>query len=130
MAKIVKKLKEVTLNDLAELIRGNSAKTDSLEKQMKEGFDKMGSGAAKLENNILALNSDSYFLKHEQKIQGKVIFETTCGIDDLKKGQIKHSKEISELKDIVKGIFQIEMIDLKKQLAALKEESLKIKKEK
>ena len=84
---------EITIDDLAIMIN---------------------SGFNKIENEISELKKDVSGLK-------KAVFEQGCDIRELKTGQEKHSKEINELKDVVNGVFRIEMMDLKKRVALLEE---------
>jgi len=56
----------------------------------------------------------------------KNVFGLICDVKDLKEGQIKHDNEIQELKDIVTGVFRVEIRELNKRVTMI-EKKLGIK---
>lgn len=93
MAKNKQESNDFTLNDLGLMV--------------KEGFDEMGNRLDKVESRL-------------DKVE-KSVFNLQSDVKDLKIGQEKHTKEISELKDVVHGVFRIEMMEMKKRLAVIEE---------
>jgi len=100
MPKAIKKSKKITLDDLAIMIN--------------EGFVAVDERFTIMENDISGLKNDVSGLK-------KSVFNLSCDVKDLKAGQEKHTKEINELKDVVNGVFRIEMMEMKKRMAVVEE---------
>lgn len=122
------KAQEITLKDLAALIKKGSDEVCDLVIMVKAGFDGVDAQFKSVDEQFKGVAAqfkgvDEQF-KGVNKLLDKLdknVYENSCDIKALKIGQEKHTKEISELKDVVQGVFRIEMIDLKKRVTKIEE---------
>ncbi len=118
MPKKIEKTEEITLSGLATMIN-NLATTvkndiDDLAIMVNDGFNAVSEQFRKQEKDISELQKDVSGLK-------KNVFVMGSDVKDLKNGQEKHNKRIDELEDVVKGVYRIEIKDLRKRVLVLEE---------
>jgi hypothetical protein len=108
------KSKKITLDDLAGMVKQGFDNVDERFDKIDGRLDKIDGRLDKVEGRL-------------DKVDGKLdkiekdLFVVQCDVKELKIGQANHTKEIKELKDVVHGVFRIEMIEIKKRLSKVED---------